>query len=389
MFLVLIFICIPVLGLPVYLRFYFCDKEKRGILYSLLIGFALGLIAYYFIPPFEYDLFRHHHAVIRLSNLTFSTAISLYKTFELEIIPFLYSFIISKLNNIDLLQFFIVSIGYSILFYMLYDYRKKIEINDINFLIIVLFTIFGFLALNFISGLYCYIAIIVFAFALYNEYIKEKNKILSYILYVLTLFMHTSMFFPFAILVVYKIFKNKLNAKNLTICIACVIFAEYILLFLSSVLNVSFIDQINTMYRHYISRNGSMKKLYSGTVAFVEITKIIMTIICIVLQKERKKTEGINGYIILLTILTTLMLQKSIVMIRFAMLIQFLGIVPMADFLKVDLKEQDKMHKLIYFSIVALCMIYIAYFFRIFIFQNFGNFFNKKIYRDIFTILRK
>lgn len=72
-------------------------------------------------------------------------------------------------------------------------------------------------------------------------------------------------------------------------------------------------------------------------------------------------------------------------MIRFVMLIQFLGIVPIMDYFK----SKNKNRIFIFTIITVLSMIYILYFYRLFYNQNFSNLFSEKIFRNIFDIIRK
>ena len=154
----MIFMLVPIIGLPVYALYYLFDKNKLGIIYSILLGFMFGILAYYFNPPENYDLFRLKLIVSELVNLNFNEVLTLTKVSDLEFIPMIYSYLISLTHNFNLLQFFVVTLGYSILFYMLYDYRKVSELDTLSFIAVVLFTIFGFNTLYFISGLYNYIA---------------------------------------------------------------------------------------------------------------------------------------------------------------------------------------------------------------------------------------
>ncbi|MCI9585764.1 MAG: hypothetical protein HFH45_03935 [Bacilli bacterium] len=307
------------------------------------------------------------------------------KNIDLEFIPLLYSYIIATIQNIDLLQFFVVTTGYSILLYLLYDYRKITNISFIPFLGIVLFTIFGFHALYFISGLYFYIAIIIFTLAFYYNYIKKGNTIIVYILYFISLFIHNAMFFPIAILIIYKIFKNQFNAKSILVCIFIFGLAGYILNFISSTIDIHILNSLTDTYNAYIKSDDQMHKYYSGNALYIEITKLIITILCILIQKERKKTSEINGFILLLSISTLIMIPQSIVMVRFIMLIQFIGIVPMID----CLKNLTKNKLILLFIILALSSIYIYYFYHILSPENFGNFFTEKIYDNIFSIFTK
>lgn len=381
----IIFIFFPIIGLPIYIFSYFSNKNKKGILYSILLGLVLGILAYYFIPPSDYDLYRHQYIVRQLANRNFAQFLSVAKIIDLEFLPLLYSYMISLIKNIDLLQFFVVSLGYTILFYMLYDYRKISQLKLLPFTAIVMFTIFGFHALYFISGLYFYIAIIILAFALYNEYVKENKKIISYLLYISVLFIHNAMFFPIAILLIYKIFHNRFNVRSVLTCLSIFVFAWYVLFFVNSILDLDILKRIMAMYDSYISSNDRMQKFYSGTVFFIEITKWLITLLCIFLQKEKNKTTGINGYILLLSLCTLMMIPRSIVMIRFVMLIQFLGIVAMMD----SLRKVTRNRFLLLLLILGFALLYTVYFYHILSDQDFGNLFNEKITNNIFNVMRK
>ncbi len=379
----LLFFLFPIIGLPVFLFFYLFDSKKKGIIYSLLIGVTLGIIIYYFIPPSNYDLFRHQLILKQVENLNFAQFLIKAKTIDLEIIPLIYSYIISLTSNYNLLQFFVVSLGYTLMFYMMYDYRKKVNISNPAFIIVVVFNIFGFNALYFISGLYYYIAIILFAFAFYNEYTKGGNKLLSYIIYFLTLFIHNSMFFIVAILFIFKLFKNKLSFKSIATCLLIFIFSYYVINFINNIFSSEIFATILNMYNVYIKENYRMHKLYRGMIFFIEITKLIVIILSIVLNKNRKKSVKENSFIILLAISTILMMPKSIVMIRFIMGIQLIGIVPLMNYFS---KGKINLVKLsLYIITFILGVLYITYFYKVFRNENFEGL---SLFKNIFSLIK-
>ena len=117
----IVFILVPIIGLPIYILYYLLDKNKSGILYSILLGIMFGILAYYFNPPENYDLYRLKIIVSELVNLDFKSVLSLSKISDLELIPMIYSYLIALTNNFNLLQFFVVSIGYSLLCYMIIE----------------------------------------------------------------------------------------------------------------------------------------------------------------------------------------------------------------------------------------------------------------------------
>lgn len=380
----ILFLAFPIIGLPLFLGCYIFHSNKKGIFYSILIGLTLGFITYYFIPPADYDLYRHQLIAKSIHNLPFDRFLIYSKVAELEFLPLLYSYFISFTENYNLLQFFVVSLGYTLMFYMMYDYRKKIEISNLSFALVVIFNIFGFNALYFISGLYYYIAIILFSFAFYNEYTKKGNKILSYIIYGLILLIHDSMFFPVGILLIFKLFKNKLNLKSLGLCILIFGLSYYVISFLSSMINLDIFTKVINMYNHYISNDYRMKKFYSGTIFIIEISKLALILATILLTKNKKALKKENGFIILLTVSTLLMMPKSMVMIRFIMAVQLIGIVPLMDYYKKTKLTDIKLIMMIVLLILAT--LYVLYFVRVFKDENFTNL---NAFNNIFAILKK
>ena len=118
-----IFSLLPIVGVAFVLFFYLFDAKKNSVLYSLLLGITLGIIAYYFIPPQDYDLYRHHLIVENYIGKDLTYFISSLKLIDREFLPLLISYIISFTKNVDILQFFITAIGYTIIFYIIHFQR--------------------------------------------------------------------------------------------------------------------------------------------------------------------------------------------------------------------------------------------------------------------------
>lgn len=124
---------------------YFLDYKKRGLLYSIIIGVMIGIIAYNYVPPENYDLYRHHLVVQSLMNHDFAFFLKFFSYSDMDLIPYFYSYFISIIGNVNLQQFFVVSMGYTILLWIFQDIRKSNNISNIIFCIILLFTLFGFM----------------------------------------------------------------------------------------------------------------------------------------------------------------------------------------------------------------------------------------------------
>ena len=82
-----------------------------------------------------------------------------------------------------------------------------------------------------------------------------------------------------------------------------------------------------------------------------------------------KENRRQYNYIYLLSFSSIFMLTKSIVMIRFCMLIQLLGIVPMIDYFK---KQGNRNLKFVmFFYVVILAVYYFVYFVSVLQGENF------------------
>lgn len=377
----LLIIFFPILGIPLFLVGYIFDKNKNSLIYSSLLGISIALIFNFFIPPTDYDLFRHQLIVEQVTNLNFSEF--LYKTnyIDLEFLPTLYSYLISFTNHINLLQFFVVALGYTIIFYIMYDYRKTSTIKTLPFIFIVLFNFFGFYTLYFISGLYFYLAVILFALAFYLDYIKKKSKLITFPIYFIILFIHNSMFFPIFILLVFKLFKNKLNIKSLLCCVLVFLLSTYILQFLSNILDNPMVTSIYNMYSNYLLKNNEMTKFYGGSILFIEITKLLVVLFALIFKQ--KKQDPAKDFIYLLIICLIIMIPKSFVMIRFIMLIQLIGIIPIIEFFK----DSSTNKKILLCTIIAfLTLIYVYVFYNVFRYEHFENI-SKYLFTNIFDTL--
>lgn len=380
----LLFLIFPILSIPIILIIYLFDNKKKGLVYSLLLGLSIGCIVYYFIPTQNYDLYRHHLVVINLFDTNITGLLNFIKNSNKELFVIIISYFVAVFKNVDLLQFIVVSLGYSILFYILYNYRKHVNCSILVFFIIFIFTIFGFNVLYFISGLWFYISVILFFLAFYMEKITKTNKIICYAIYFSTILFHNAFIFPIIILFIYKFFKEKINIKIIIICLLIVLLPTYILHFINSLFEIKIFSVIVKMYDAYLEQNNSMKQFYDGSIFVIEISKLLITLAAIFLNKNESKTTDTNGFIILLSLCTVLMMSKSIVMIRFIMIIQFIGIIPLMNYLT----RINKNKLLFILTIVLLDIFYLYFFYKQFSYQSFGNL-NNSITKNIISIFNK
>ena len=381
----ILFIINPILSLPIIALFYFFDNRSKGKIYSILLGIIFGIMAFYFVPKPGYDLVKHQNMVLTLRGMTLKNVLNASTKLDLEIVPILYSYIISFTSNINLLQFFVVSLGYGVLLYMMNDYRKRTNLDSISFTIMVLFILFGFNTLYFISGLYCYIAFILFSLLFYNEYVLERFKPISALLYILLVLMHNSLALPVLILFVMKIFKDKFNFKTIIIFFLIFIFSYYIITYANSVISSPSLQRILMMYNAYTLKNEHYKIYYSGYIFIIEITKLLVTLYLTLKNTAVAKRKSLSNYILSLSLITVLMMLKARLAIRYIMIVQFLGIVPMMD----ELSKNEKRKVIYWFILLILTAFYILFFISVFRHQSFGNLFEHGMFNTIFTIFDK
>ena len=189
-FIILFCIICPFLAIP-FVIFGVAKDKKHSVIYSLLLALPLSLIAYNIIPDVSKDLYRYYvemnytykyMSVFEYINVIFSNTKILFNTIQ---------FIITKIGNYNLLPFFITLIGYSISFYIIFDYSNLKKIKFRYTLIILISFVCIFYHINFISGLAQYLAISISFLAFYQEYIKGKNKLIYKLLYILPSLIHS------------------------------------------------------------------------------------------------------------------------------------------------------------------------------------------------------
>ncbi len=358
--LVSLLVILPVSGLIFSIPIYFKAKKKSTIIISsILLGILVGYVAFNFIPNPEFDLTRHQNVVnvfSKCSNFDDFAAVSEGFGSSLEIIPQVISYFVSRFNNPDLLQFICVAIGYSAIFYILSDSKKNANLGNKKFIPLFILMLFGQSTLYYFSGLYNYMAISLFALAFYLDYNKKK-KIPAYILYILLPFVHNSILFPLAFLMLYKICGNKFDRRFVIISIFSVLAVTNILSFMIDSIGITQLEHVRTVLGEYLSKNDSMQRFYSGSGLFIEILKAMFVMAVSFIAIKTKKDDNIAPYIFIFIIVTLIMATNSIVIIRFASLALYLCIVPITELLS----KKDTISKYLLFSTVALAAIFAVY----------------------------
>lgn len=333
-------------------------KNKwKIILLSLLVGVLMGFLAYHFVPRATHDLVRHFRVVDALAPV--SSVEDFFRASEdidREFIPRVYSLVIAKIGNHNLLQTFVAFFGYSSLCYILFDYRNKVKMKNSSFFFLLLLILFGQPMIYYFSGLYNYLAINLFALATYFDYYKDKKKI-ALVLYFLTPFIHSSMILPLAVTLFLKIKKGKISKSFLAIFGLVMLFFGVFMGFIVDLLNWDFLISIKTVYDNYVASNDRMMDLYDGFYLFMSITKVLLALSACWLCSGSDENKKVRNLIYLMTVTVIVLSISSIAFTRFSSLILFISIPIIVDVAS----KKNRQSQLIRLSILALSILYIIY----------------------------
>lgn len=372
----LITLLLPFFGLLLFAILYFFANTKKSIIFSsIMLGVLVGFFAYNFVPAQNYDLVRHQELVKDYERADdVESFVRVYESCDREPLLQFYSFLISRFGNVDLLQFFVVTIGYSVLFFILADYRSRIGLNNLNFIIAFVLVLFGQHTLYFFSGLFNYVAINLFAFAFYLDYFHNK-KVLPYIIYVCSVFIHTSMILPLMLLGLFKINKNKIS-KKLVFMSLIVVAAGLLFLINTRDMGGSGVGALQAMFNGYSSHNDHYRRYYDGAVLIVELVKVALIFFAYALTKNNDDTIGsVRAFIILSLPITLVLFPISIVLVRFVSLFFFISI-PM---LMSALNNRADNSKLFVFVCIAAALLLSSYNIKTIYPYGYKGFFIKKL----------
>jgi hypothetical protein len=313
-----VFIIVPV-------TVFYIKNERYTGLYSLLLAIGLGLIAYRFIPPYTYDLYRHHLYVIDIQNTSIDEMSNLFFK-SVEPLSVLISYLVSLTKNVNLLQLSIVTAGYWMLFSMLKDYAKIRSIDNTSFMITLIFTLASFTYINFISGLWNYFAMIIFALAFYLESKRQHSTVLSIGMYLITPLIHSSMFLPLALILIFKICGEKLNKRLIIAVFLMILSLPLMPLLISRLDGIYIFSQLESMYQAYFIKGTDFSNLYGGNILLMELLKLsICALLILSINKKSTYILKRSGSFSVLLIATILVyLPVSIATSRFILLLQFI-----------------------------------------------------------------
>lgn len=369
----------PIIGII----FSFCGmifSKKYKLLYSICASLSLATLAYLYVPTSIEDLYRHHLNVLKYTYITNKDFINILLT-EIEKIRILIEYIVCKIGNVNLLQFMVTFITYMLIFNIV---NKNFNKNDSNFkyALILLFTFFSFSYMSIISNLWYMLAVSIFSLGIYKEY-NESKKICAYILYILSILVHSSIIFPLGLLILFKIFKNKINIKLVLFMLILFSSIGIILNFLVVNYNNAIISELYNYYLPYFENAEFISSMHPTRLMIIYLIKLIPYFL-IYTFNNKDDSKDIDKLSICYMYAIFILYMFSSFSVRFIPIVQLCGIDILLNCFN---QMKNKKYNLVFLLIMTLIgIIWILFHIYQAKYYNFYDI-NSNLYRDIIYII--
>ena len=220
----LISIICPFLAIPMIM--YYFAKNKSAIICSFLFGLAASAALYGYVADARNDIYRH------ISNLRYYVNLPLWEAFDAGPLKFVYvwdlwQWIISKLNNVFLMQASAAFVGYTIISYMIFDYAKLKKLS-MSSMIIGLAGICMILSpLGIAVGIRNGNAFAICALAFYLYFERNGSYLRSLLIIALAVLLHHSIVILLVIWALYPLFRKKPVIGMTLMLVAMFTFTNY------------------------------------------------------------------------------------------------------------------------------------------------------------------
>lgn len=330
--------------------------KNINIVIPVVIATLLSILAYFFNPSTGYDLNSYYGWLDKLAGYNTKDVIYMI-TYRGEIIIMFYFYIIAKIGIYSLLQVLPTFIFYFIMFFIIFDYSKINNISIKKTLIVCLIFVSLYQYVFIVSGVRCGLAYCIFIFALYLDYIKKKKNVVILLIYIIPLFIHTSII----ILLFFRLLEYIKNKKiTIGIMIALGIFIMFPSLLVSTMgiinatwKNNEFFTMINEKIIFYtVQDNISMNLQYFFRI--LQTSLLIATHVYICKKVNIETNNGYNNFLNIVSIFTISCTMYYSMYMRFVDLIVFLMLVRLLALLK-RINSIDKRLK------ACLYLVYLAF----------------------------
>ncbi len=192
---IVIMILSPLLGIPLLFGVLYATKGKIDTKYAIPFAILYGTLGYNLYPNSETDLTRYYTMVDRLRNVNLIEVLAtdIEQLYTKDIL----FYFISQTENNQILPFIVGVICYWIVFYIFFDTVNRLELNkrkNGKFHIIMLGLVMTSIIspYSIIGNVRCVLSYFIVSFAAYREWVQKKKNLLTYILYIIPIGLHTS-----------------------------------------------------------------------------------------------------------------------------------------------------------------------------------------------------
>lgn len=326
-------------------------KRNVSLYIALGISLVLAILSYVWKPSEEYDLYQYYTWLNKLQFFKGKDIIDFF-IYRGEPLIMGYFYIIAQIGNFQLLQVIPTFLFFFIGLFILIDYSKKKNVSKYITMLVGLFWFSLYKYVLVVSSFRYSLAYMVFVLALYFDYIKNKDKRLVLILYIIPCLIHTSSF----ILIALRIFNNIKN-KKIVFGIICsitilLVFPEVITLCVGVISNGLLSNIADKIYIYFGRREFNISLQYFFRV-FQTLFMILLSVYYDYKNKEDKFNSEYNRYLYIISIFTVLCIPYYSAFLRFNDLLLLIMLPKMLITLNNIKKQRDK--KIIYF----ICLIFI------------------------------
>ncbi len=297
-----IFIVNPFTGMIFVLIGLYKDR-RHSVHYSVMVALFFAAFAYWFIPNHEMDLTRYFQQLSIYKGLSWNSFIKTVLSNNTLYIQQLFFYLIAKTNNPHLLPAVTIFITYFLTFYMITDYSNKRNINSKKMLKIIIFTVCTLPFPSLVSNVRNILAFVIFTYAAYRDLEQNKKNIITFLLYIIPIFIHISTITLLIVRLLLLIY-NKSNKKIIIPII--IINTIFIIKGISNFILSTFLGNnriINSFFvkaNNYVTNTESAYAKYLATSTIMKLQKtyfvgLIILLLCIVFTTNRQfKKKSIN-----------------------------------------------------------------------------------------------
>lgn len=332
------------------------SKKEKFIVYivPLIIATILGILSYMFYPKDGYDLCSYYSWMGKM--LTFNNLDLVNYIFHNgEFIIMTYFYLIARIGNFHLVQFFPTLIIYYIVLYIIFDYARARNISWKNILIVILIFLSLFKFVFAVSSFRYTLAYSIFSLGIYLDLVKNNNHKFIKILYVIPLFIHISSLILLMFRLIFMI-KNKLVQGLIVFSIVAIsIFPNAFIDILNNIDNIQVLNYISSKINIYLVEE--QVDFYFQYFFRIGQTILMFLVNLLIYFKYKTDTEKkYHTYFYLIGIFTVCIIMRYSIFMRLCDFILILSPILIFKFLDVVKKFKFRWKVISMFGILLLIL---------------------------------